>query len=138
MRCTEMWFAPVVRLLGSTEGLQAVEKAYRDAIEELADDKPGDAITDAGTALQEMLVALGCAGNALGPLIKSAKTKGLLAGHDGQVFDVLEKAMHWVSADRSEKGDAHSSAQSSLDDARLTVNVTGALILRLSKGAPRK
>lgn len=32
--------APVARLLGSTEGLQAVEKAYRDAIEELADDKP--------------------------------------------------------------------------------------------------
>lgn len=54
------------------------------ALGEISNGKPGDAITDAGTALQETLTALGCDGNNLGALIKSAKAKGLLAAHDAR------------------------------------------------------
>ena len=126
--------APPLRLLAGAKILQPVETAYRDALDELSKGKAGNAITDAGTALQELLVALSCEGNALGPLIKSAKVKGLFAGHDSPMVDAIEKVLHWVSADRSEKGDAHSSAEPALDDAWLTVNVVGALLLRLSKG----
>lgn len=126
---------PSLRLLAGRPDLAGVETAYQNALDELAKGKAGDAITDAGTALQEMLTTLGCEGNALGPLIKSAKSKGLLAGHDAPMVEMIEKAAHWVSADRSEKGDAHSSVEPALDDAWFTVNVVGALLLRLSKGA---
>lgn len=129
---------PTLTLLASTQGLAKVEKAYRDALEELANGKPDDAITDAGTALQEMLVALGATGNALGPLIKSAKTKGLLAPHDTTLSDAIEKAMHWASADRSETGDAHSSSDAIRQDAWLMVHIVGALIVRLAGGPKRR
>jgi hypothetical protein len=124
--------APTLRLLSGRAGWDAVEEAYHDALEEIAKN-PGDAITDAGRALQTALELLGCEGNSLGPLVKSARKKGLLAGHDERL---LEAVVDWVSADRSEKGDAHKSASVSRDDAWFTVHVVGAVLLRLV-GEPR-
>lgn len=129
--------APVLSLLARTDGWQSVERAFGEALNELSKGNASNAITDAGTALQEALTGLGCSGNALGPLIKSAKSRGLLAGHDAPMIDGLERIMQWVSADRSEKGDAHSASDASVDDAWLTVHVVGAVILRLSKGTAR-
>lgn len=77
-----------------------------------------------------MLTLLGCEGNALGPLIASAQKKGVLTGYD------VKLVAEWVSADRSEKGDAHKAASVSREDAWFTVHVVGALLLRLS-GGPR-
>jgi hypothetical protein len=85
---------------------------------------PADAITDVGTALQEMLVYLGAQGNALGPLLKDAEQRGLLGPYDA-------KLVGWVSADRSNRGDTHSASSATKGDAWLTVHVVGALILRL-------
>lgn len=129
--------APVLRLLSGRSGWENVETAYQDALRELHGGSPGDAITDAGTALQEALTALGCKGNALGDLLKDAKKRGLLAAHDAQLEKAIVDIGHWVSADRSTKGDAHNAEPALQDDAWLTVHVVGALILRLVAGTER-
>jgi hypothetical protein len=121
--------APTLRLLSGRTGWDAVETAYQNALREIGQD-PADAITDAGTALQEAFTILGCKGNALGPLADDARKIGLLAPYDGKIID-------WVSADRSGKGDAHNATPAGRDDAWLAVHVVGALILRLAGGASR-
>jgi hypothetical protein len=94
---------PVLRLLGDLSGWEEVETTYQKALREIGVD-PGDAITDATTALQVTLTKLGCKGNSLGPLSQSAIKMGLLASHDKNLLD-------WLSADRSSTGDAHQSEQ---------------------------
>lgn len=121
---------PAMQLLHNSK-FPAAEKAYRDALGEVTSGKPGDAITDAGTALQETLKALGCEGKNLGPLIKSARAKGLLAAHDIQMTQAIERIMEWVSADRSQKGDSHDVVTAEKDDAWFIIHVVGALIVRL-------
>lgn len=125
---------PALSLLRDSKYDKA-EQAYRDGLNELAKGKPGDAIADAATALQEMLVALGCHGDSLGPLLKSARTKGLLAAHDPLLTEALDRAVTWVNADRSNTGDAHKADSAALDDAWLMV-IVGATMLRLA-GVPR-
>jgi hypothetical protein len=122
---------PTVSLLRDPR-FPKVERAYRDALDELTKGKPGDAITDAATALQELLVALGCKGDSLGPLLKSARNKGLLAAHDPTLTEGLVRTIDWVSADRSNMGDAHKADSAAIDDAWFTVHVVGALIVRLA------
>jgi hypothetical protein len=127
--------APAIRLLSGRDGWEDVESSYLKALTEIGTD-PSDAITDVGTALQAALALLGCSGNALGPLIKSARQKGLLAPHDENLADGIQKILDWVSADRSTTGDAHGVTGASPDDAWFAVHVVGALILRLA-GDPR-
>src|SRR5581483_2540710 len=122
---------PALTLLAGRKEFEGAEKAYRRALDEISSGNPSDAITDAGTALQEVLTKLGCEGNALGPLIKSAKLRGIFAAHDAALTDGIEKIAHWVSADRSEKGDSHKVVQVKIEDAWLTLHVVGALIVRL-------
>jgi hypothetical protein len=124
---------PTLRLLAGRVDYAAVEIAYRNALEEISGGKPDDAITDAATALQEMLELLGCEGNALGPLIRDARRKGVLAPHDQTLGDAIAKIGDWVSADRSEMGDGHRGASAATrDDAWLIVHIVGALVLRLA------
>jgi hypothetical protein len=127
---------PALQLLHNPRFAKA-EKAYRQALDELSKGTPGDAITDAGTALQETLTALGCDGNSLGPLIKSAKGKGLLAAHDIRMTQAIEDVMQWVAADRSEKGDSHKADTAQKEDAWFIVHVVGALIVRLGGAGGR-
>lgn len=129
--------APALRLLSGSSGWESVEAAYQAALSELHEGRPENAITDAGTALQEALATLGCKGNALGPLLEDARAKGILAPHDSPMSDALKRIGDWVSADRSTKGDAHNSKPASPEDAWLTVHVVGALILRLATGGKR-
>lgn len=129
--------APTLRLLSAGPEWVTVERAYQKALTEIAKGDPADAITDAGTALQEALVRLGADGNALGPLIRSAGQKGIISAHDKPMLDVIERAAHWVSADRSVAGDTHNSEEALLEDAWLTVHIVGALLLRLSKNSAR-
>lgn len=129
--------APTVSLLAGRSDLVNVETAYRNALDEIASGKPEDAITDAGTALQEMLDALGCEGNSLGRKLQRAKDLGLLAPHDSPMADAVKKVGDWVSADRSNSGDGHNATEVRPEDAWFTVNVVGALILRLAEGTGR-
>lgn len=77
-----------------------------------------------------MLVSVGADGNALGPLMKDAVKRELLR----RPYDA--KLVEWVSASRSDRGDAHSSSDASSPDAWLVVHVVGALILRLEAPLP--
>lgn len=127
---------PTLRLL--------IAKDYEDAhasflagLKQIAAGDAGNAITDAGSALQQVLVALGCSGNALGPLWKDATKRGLVTSHDENLRVGISKFMDWASADRNTTGDAHKNSTASLSDAWLMVHVTGALILRLTDSTPR-
>ena len=120
---------PVLRLLGGLSGWEEVEMTYQKALREIGVD-PGDAVTDATTALQVTLTKLGCKGNALGPLTQSAIKMGLLAQHDKNLLD-------WLSADRSSTGDSHKASKAEASDAWFVVHVAGALILRLANGSLR-
>lgn len=133
----ESVIAPSLKLLAGRPDLEKVESAYHDALEEIVRGNAANAITDAGTALQEALTALGCTGNSLGPLIKSARESGLLAPHDSPMVGAVDKIMNWVSADRSERGDAHEVTSATIDDAWFTVHIVGAIVLRLSKASTR-
>lgn len=121
---------PAIKLLHNLKFPEA-EKAYQHALEEVTGGKPGDAITDAGTALQEILKALGCEGKSLGPLIKSAREKGLLVAHDAYMTKAIEDIMVWVAADRNEMGDSHNADKAMKEDAWFIIHVVGALVVRL-------
>jgi len=110
--------APALSLLHGDARLRNVEKAFHDALRELKPGgSPADAITDVGTALQETLVALGAEGNALGPLLSSARKKGLLGPMIRKLAEGVLKIGEWVSADRSTRGDTHGVPNTNSDDA---------------------
>lgn len=127
---------PTLRLL-VTEKHKDAHASFLAALKQIAAGDAGNAITDAGSALQHTLADLGCSGNALGQLWTDAKKKGLVAGHDKNLCDGISKFMDWASADRNTTGDAHKNSTASLPDAWLMVHVTGALILRLTESIPR-
>lgn len=127
---------PALRLLHEGR-FTPVDAIYRKALDELSKGDGPDAITDAGTALQGLLEALGCEGDQLGDLIKSARRNKLLASHDTPLLDAVERAMHWVAADRSQSGESHHASDASRDDAWLIVHVVGAFIVRLASGGER-
>jgi len=124
---------PVLKLLHNSTYAN-VDSAYKKALDELADGHPDDAITDAGTALQEMLRALGCEGKNLGALLSSAKAKHLLAAHDTPLTTAIEKVIDWVGADRSQLGDSHVVGSPTRADGWLAVHIVGSLIVRLAVG----
>jgi hypothetical protein len=128
---------PALRLLTASPRWEGVERSYRKALEALSRDDAAGAITDAGTALQEALILLGCSGNALGPLIKSARSKALFTAHDARMLDAIDRVLNWVSADRSNTGDAHNATPAAIEDAWLTIHIVGAVLVRLGAETPR-
>jgi hypothetical protein len=123
----------VLALLHGRQDLKGAQAAYQDALGEIANGKPDNAITDAGTALQEALKALGCSGRVLGDQIKEAKKSGLLGPRDAILTDGIEKVMIWAAAERN-SGEAHSVSDATRADAWLMVHIVGALIVRLADG----
>lgn len=93
---------------------------------------PADAITDAGTALQEALRASGAKGKNLSVLLKSACKIGLLDPSDHKLQEAIHKVFHWASATRSQKGDSHVVSTADEADAWLMVHVVAALIVWLA------
>ncbi len=120
------------------EKFREARASYKEALEEIADGKPGDAMTDAGRALQQTFQALGCEGKMLGPLLRDAKQKGLLGNIDAPLTEGIEKLYNWASANRNELSDAHNSADLLVEDGWLMIHVVGALIQRLAAGTPRQ
>lgn len=105
----------------------------------MSEDDPSDAITDAGTALQDALRAFGAKGGSHGDLIKDALKRGILTGYDRRMLDAIKALVNWSAADRSTKGDGHSSAnEPGPADAWLAIHVVGALIFRLADDTPRE
>lgn len=121
---------PALTLLGSDPRFAPSERAYRAALKEIHEGSPENAVTDASTAVQEMLISLGAKGNTVSKAIVSAIGSGLLTSYDKNLGS-------WIEADRSGMGDAHNSRPATVEDAWLIVHVAGALIVRLSKGTGR-
>lgn len=125
--------APTLYLLHSEPKFAGAETAYQNALKELRNHDAGDAITDAATALQEVLTALGCAGGALGDLLSSARKKGLLTGADTPLTESIGRTVNWVAAKRNQ-GEAHrGDPDINMSDAWMMVHVVGALTIRLSE-----
>lgn len=123
--------APTITLLQSEPRFAGAEAAYQKALTEIRNRDAGDAITDAGTALQAALTALGCSGNVLSDLMKSAKRNGLIRGTDTPLADAIVAVINWVAAQRNQ-GEAHyADADADISDAWMVVHVVGALIVRL-------
>ena len=97
---------PSLRLLVGDK-FKAAHHAYMDALKEISNGKPDDAITDAGRALQQTLMALGCEGDVLSQLIADAKSKDLFRSHDQQLHEALILVMRWAASERNKLGDAH-------------------------------
>jgi AbiJ-like protein len=125
---------PALTLLSGRKEYREVEAAYADALDQVASGDAANAITDAGRALQQMLTAEGCQGDSIGRLLASAQKRRLFGSHDYPLLTVVEKAVSWVGADRSEMGDTHKAGADTLADAWLTIHVVGALILRIAAG----
>jgi hypothetical protein len=126
---------PTLYLLHSQPQFAAAEAAYQKALEELRIHDAGDAITDAGTALQEVLGALGCTGKTIGELLRSARNNGLLKGNDTPLTDAIGRTIDWVAAKRNQ-GEAHRGDPGiDINDAWMVVHVVGALTIRLSGAA---
>lgn len=122
---------PALCLLGGSAEFVAIESSYQDALREISEHHYADAVTDAARALQETLRAVGCEGNALGRLLDSAVSKNLIVARDKKLVD-------WVSAERSQVGDAHVMTAPSKSDAWLSVHIVGALIVHLLSGESRR
>ena len=126
---------PTLYLLNSQPRFADAEKAYQKALKELRNRDAGDAITDAATALQDVLTALGCKGGALGDLLNSAKKKGLVEGNDTPLTEAVCKTVDWVAAKRNQ-GEAHKGDPDiDMSDAWMLVHVVGALVIRLSESS---
>lgn len=124
--------APALHLLHGQPRFVAAENAYQDALRELRNGDANDAITDAGAALQNTLEALGCTGNTLGQLLRSARDIGVLRAADERFTTMLSQTIAWVK-DMRNAGEAHSGdADYAMSDAWMAVQLVGALILRLA------
>ena len=113
-------------------GWEMVEKAYRDALGEIHNGKPEDAITDAAVALEEALKVRGAEGNSLSKKMDSARRRGIFGPHDAPLLNAIKSVGDWIAADRSESGDSHEASPTGLSNAWLMVHIVGALIVRLS------
>jgi hypothetical protein len=124
---------PALHLLHNQAQFAAAENAYQDALRELRDGYPDDAITDAATALQDVLKALGCTGNALGDMLKSARKNGLITGKDTPLTETVGRTVDWVATQRNHGEAHHGDPDIDMSDAWMVVHVVGALIIRLSE-----
>lgn len=111
--------------------LYDVEHAYREALYSLDRDLFTSAIIQAGTALHEMLRAMGGEGNTLGDLFRSVRRGKVLAPYDEKLIEALELITEWVNAARSTRGSSHLVHRPTIDDAWLSVRVTAAVLVRL-------
>lgn len=127
--------APTLTLLSHRQGFTEVEKAYQRSLERLSQRDTGGALTSAGTALQEMLEAVGCSGKTLGEQFRAAKTKELLTGSDSPLLEGVSKTLDWVSGVRNTRSDAHQMEDVKPEEAWMMVHIVGALMLRLAQGA---
>src|SRR6266516_2445036 len=85
------WRTHVLWPLYGHPDLARAAHRYEVALQELRPTgEPGHAITQAGTALQEMLSAMGAKGNRLGGLVHDARQRGMLGPYDSKLADGIE------------------------------------------------
>jgi len=116
----------------------SAEAAYLQASAELATGHYGASITSAGSVLQSTLLALGARGNDIGALFSDATKRRFLSGHDSNLLAALKSLGGWITADRSNRGNAHGPATAQREDAELALHIATAVSLRLMRSAARE
>ncbi len=129
---------PLRLLSAGVPALEKIDLKYREAVAELSAGKPADAITDAGTALEMLLDALGYSGGTLGDQLKAAKKQEWLAGVDTPLANALENLVKWIASVRNQRSDAHDTQSPDQGDAELMVRLVGVLALRFGPDVPEK
>jgi len=127
---------PMEALLSADPRFDAAERAYGEATNNLAQGNYGSAVSLTYSAVQETLQALGATGNDLGALFASAKEKGFLRAADSQLLQAIKNLLSWLTANRSERGNAHGASSATRHDAQFAVNTAASLMLRLMQFPP--
>lgn len=129
---------PVEALLSGDVIFRRAEVAYQEAMTALAQGYYGSAVSLSYSAVQETFLALGAQGGNLGALFANAKTRGFLRGVDANLLTAIKALDSWLTANRSERGNAHGASDADRDDAQLSIHVAASLMVRLMKlGAHR-
>jgi hypothetical protein len=121
---------PLAALLAHDPALRAVDAKLQEALRELEQGRPADAVTDAGTALQMLFEHLGYSGKQLGEQIAAARKGGWLNGVNAPLAEALDAVARWVASIRNQRGDAHHGPDPDPRDADLVVRMVGLLLLR--------
>lgn len=127
--------APALTLLHGRSRFADAERQYRAALDELADGNWADAITDASSAVENVLrVILGFSQGTLADLLGQARLRGLFG--DPQAARLKKVVTGFVAlADmRNEESDAHGNSSDSAT-AWLALHWAGALIVYLVQRA---
>ncbi len=121
--------APALTLLHGRRRFADAERQYRDALDELANDNWADAITDASSAVENVLrVILGLSQGTLADLLGHARLRGLFGDPQAARLKKVVAGFTALADMRNEESDAHGNIS---DDATawLALHWAGALIV---------
>lgn len=122
---------PALTLLNGRPEFEGVERQYREALDEIASGKWGDAVTDANAAVEQALrVMLGFEGGQLPGLLGEARKRGLLGGTEASRLKRFASGLEALADTRNVGGDAHGGVGDE-ETAWLAVHWAGALIVFL-------
>lgn len=123
---------PSLTLLNGRRRFGEVERQYREALDELASRKWGDAITDANAAVEQTLrIILGFEGGQLPDLLAHARQRGLFGDVQEAWLKPFVNGLRALSDMRNVEGDAHRVGTDARSIAWLAVHWAGALIVFL-------
>jgi len=123
--------APALTLLHGRPRFAEAERQYRESLDELADGKWADAVTDAGAAVENLLRAiLGLRQGALADLLGQARLRGLFGDAQSARIKKVVGGFTALADVRNEESDAHGN-RTDPATAWLAVHWAGALIVYL-------
>jgi hypothetical protein len=127
--------APALTLLHGRRRFEGAERQYRDAIDELAGENWADAITDASSAVENVLrVILGLSQGTLADLLGQARMRGLFGDPQAARLKKVVTGFTALADMRNEESDAHGNS-SDTATAWLALHWAGALIVYLVQRA---
>jgi hypothetical protein len=127
--------APVLTLLHGRSRFASAERQYRDALDELANRNWADAITDASSAVENVLrIIFGFSRGSLADLLGQARKRGLFGDPQAARIKKVVDGFTALADIRNQESDAHGNTS---DDATawLAVHWAGALIVYLVQRA---
>ena len=127
--------APAFTLLHGRSRFAGAERQYRDALDELADGNWADAVTDASSAVENVLrVILGFSQGSLADLLGQARKRGLFGDPQAARIKKVVDGFTALADIRNQESDAHGNTSDEAT-AWLAVHWAGALIVYLVQRA---
>jgi hypothetical protein len=127
--------APALTLLHGRPQFAEAERQYRDALNELADGKWADAVTDASAAAENLLrTILGLQQGTLADLLGQARLRGLFGDAQSSRIKKVVNGFTALADVRNEESDAHGN-RTDQETAWLAVHWAGALLVYIVQRA---